>query len=176
MFLKELFLFSRVLFISFISFIVLFLFLNIKWGVVAFPVNEYGMYSGKLHVSDTQQVYRIYTNDQLVDFSKLSMSQRDMLQYSLDFYKTEKANNAAVYATMNRLLKRFFIGSFMKEENYTNKTEELQFYQWFQNRLGRISGTHVSRMAIFSQKYLWDKDSFKPVSEPLKIISIESYQ
>ena len=176
MFLKELFLFSRMLFISFLSFIVLFIFLNIKWGVVAFPINEYGMYSGKLYISDTQQVYQIYANDKLVDFATLSMSQRDKLQYSLDFYKNEKINNVSVYLTIKRILNKFLIGKLMKEENYLNHTDTTKFYNWFSDQLGNITGIRVSRLAIYSCNYCWRGDMFQPVSEPIKIISVEPFR
>ncbi len=173
MFLKELFLFSRTLFISFLAFIFLFIFLNIKWGIVAFPVNEYGMYSGKLYTSDTQQVYLVYANDTLIDFSRLSMTQRDMLQYSLDYYLNEKENNAAVYSNMKRVLTKLFIGKLMRVENYTNKLGPVTFNKWFTNKLSDITGMQIFRLAAYSCNYCWQSGRLKPVSEPIKLTGVE---
>jgi hypothetical protein len=174
MFLKKLFYFNRALFFLFVSFFVLFIFLNIKWGVVAFPVDEYGMYSGKYYTKDTQQVYLVYANGRQVDFSGLSMAERDVIQFSLDLFTEQKENNKIVFATMKRLLDKFLIGKFMQEEKYTNKQDTSVFNHWISNKISDITGTAVSKLEVYTQQYCWAQGSLQPVSEPLKMMHVES--
>ena len=103
----------------------------------------------------------------------MQMTQRDMLQYSLDYYLNEKENNAAVYSNMKRVLTKLFIGKLMRVENYTNKLGPVTFNKWFTNKLSDITGMQIFRLAAYSCNYCWQSGRLKPVSEPIKLTGVE---
>jgi hypothetical protein len=169
MFIKELYTYNRKGAIAFIAFILLFIFLNIKWGAVAFPINEYGMYSGKYPLNDTQFVYKIHAGETYVDFTKLPMAERDKLQYSLEFYERYKANNIEVYTTMKRLMSNMLLGQLMGEKQYTVSVDRIQFANWFNQMLSAILHKEISSSEIYIQPYVWQSSQLNPVAPPYKI-------
>jgi hypothetical protein len=173
MFLKELFYYSRLLFLSFVVFLFFFVYLNIKWGVVAFPINQYGMYSGKYTLKDTQQVYLIYADGNPIDVSKLAMAERDILLSSVDYFRTEKENNAAVFSTMKRVMGKFLIGKLMKEPIYSNLTNREGFKDWFRTKVEKITHTAIARIDVFYQKFYFKQDRLYPLTAPLKLPEFE---
>ncbi len=169
MFIKELYTYNRKGAIAFVVFILLFIFLNIKWGAVAFPINEYGMYSGKYPLKDTQFVYKIYAGDTYVDFTKLAMAERDKLQYSLEFYGRYKANNSQVFTTMKRLMSKLLIGKLMDEKQYIVSVDSMQFANWFNNMLSDILHKEISSSEIYIQPFIWQSSQLNLVAAPQKI-------
>jgi hypothetical protein len=93
MFLKQLYNYSKVLFFALIFFIMLFVYINYKWGVTATPIHQFGMFSSVMKKTDTQNIYHIYADDRLVDMSKIYFSKRDLLLNSIAFYKIQQQYN-----------------------------------------------------------------------------------
>ncbi len=169
MFLKELLHYNKKLFLCFVIFLAFFVFLNFKWGVVASPVHQFGMYSGRYTVKDTQEVYRIYVNEQLIDFTNLSLAQRDQLQFPLFYFERQKQNNLAVFTTMKRVLSKVLIGKLMKEEDYTNQVSSIAFTNWYSNKLQQMLGYPVTKLEVTAQKYIYQNNTLQPTAEPRKL-------
>lgn len=166
MFLKELYRHSKVAGIAVCIFLFTYIFLNIKWGIVAAPVFQYGMYSSPQHLKDTQVIYLVTFNTERVNFAALSYPQTDMLQLSLLYYEKQKDVNETVYQTMHRFLG--FTG-LMDHGKYTNHLSDQEFNLWFLKKLENILGYagEGEFVRIQKQKVIWKYDTFLPAAAPI---------
>ncbi|WP_462221946.1 hypothetical protein [Ferruginibacter sp.] len=169
MFIKNLYRYSKTAFIAFVLFIVLFIFINYKWGVVATPVYQYGMFSSVFRIKDTQTVYHIYINDTKLDISQYHFAERDMLLISLENYAKAPKNNSTIFFTMKGLLDKTGVGSLMQQSNYFNTVSDTNFTVWYKKLLQQTIGYPVLKTAVFTQKYILEGKSLKPVSSPQKL-------
>jgi hypothetical protein len=169
MFIKNLYQYSKTAFIAFVVFIVLFIFINYKWGVVATPVYQYGMFSSVVHIKDTQTVYHIYVNDTKLDITQYHFAERDMLLISLENYTKAPKSNSSIFFTMKRLLDKTGAGSLMQQSDYSNAVSDTAFTLWYKKLLQQAIGSSVLKAAAFTQKYIWEGKSLKPVSSPQKL-------
>ena len=169
MFIKKLWYYNKKAAVVFVLFILSWCFINLKQGAVATPLLQYGMFSGPFYLNDTQNVLHIYANDQLIDFTKYSMSERDQLQSFLEYYLTHKNNNVMVYTTIKRILSKVYIGKFMKEETYTCNLSDEEFSKWYIKVVEKITHEKVFKLAAYYQKYTWQTGQLIAVSKPLKI-------
>jgi hypothetical protein len=169
MFLKHLWDFNKAVALVFVLFILSWGYINYKQGAVAAPLFQYGMFSGKFFINDTQKVIRLYVNKQPVDFTQYSMVERDMLQIPLENYLEERKTNETIFYTMKRVLGKAGIGQLMKEEKYTNNITGKDFMKWYKKRLQKILGYPVNNVDAYLQKYTWKVNSLQPVDTPLKI-------
>jgi hypothetical protein len=169
MFLKELWFHNKKAALIFILFILSCGYINYKQGAVAAPLFQYGMYSGKFFIADTQKVIRLYANDSLVDFTKYSMVERDMMEISLDNYINQEKTNSDVFSSMHHLFARLGIDGLMKKPNYTNTVTDAQFAEWYKKLVTKIIGHPIVKLNGYIQKYIWQSGRLMPVEEPLKI-------
>ena len=169
MFIKKLYQHSKTTCLFFVGFIVAFVFINYKWGLVATPVLEYGMFSGSFHIKDTQTVMQIYLNDKRLDYTQYSVAQRDMIGSYPVAYLSEKEINDATFATMKRLLSKVGIGRWMQKEDYVNHITDETFAAWYKTLLEKITGEKINKLEVYKQKYLWDGNALAPAGEPNKI-------
>ncbi len=169
MFIKDLYQYSKTVFIAFVLFIVLFIFINYKWGAVATPVYQYGMFSSVFNIKDTQTVYHIYVNDKKLDITQYHFAERDMLLISLENYAKALKNNSAIFFTMKHLLDKTGAGNLMQQQNYSNTISDATFTVWYKKLLQQTIGYPVLRAAVFTQNYIWEGGSIKPVSTPQKL-------
>jgi len=165
MFLKELYKHSKTSCFVVVAFLLAFVFTFIKWGIVAAPVLHYGMYSAPVHVSDTQEVYRLNINNKPVNFGALSFMDRDILQVSLSDYEKQATVNASVYNTMHRFLG--FTG-LMSENKYSNHISDAEFTKWYKGKLKYITGSSVDSLSVYKQYFLWQQNELQPVGAPIK--------
>lgn len=175
MFLKQWWFYNKKAVLFFLLFISVWVFLNIKQGAVATPILQYGMYSEKYYSSDTQNVVRLYINNQPVDFSKLSMSARDQLQVSLESYLHQQQNNERVFNTMQRILNKAGIGQWMKKDYYVNTVTDKEFTGWYKNLAEKITGEKIFQLSAFQQKYAWQNGQLATIASPVKLNCIVSF-
>ena len=176
MFLKQLWKYNKKTFIGFILFLILMFFLNFKWGAAATPIYLYGMFSGKSFIKDTQVVYQLKINSKMLDYTKFSASKRDIIVSYLDSYLSEREVNLSIFLTMRELLKKFRIGLFMKEEDYTNNIKPATFLFWYKNILEKTLGEQINSLQIYNQKYLWNGSYLAPIGKASKIEGIDDIQ
>ncbi len=169
MFIKQLYRYNKMLCLIFIMFILSFVFINYKQGVVATPIFQYGMFSSKFYLKDTQNVFKIYVNDSLLDLSNFSFEERDMLLVVLESYGIYKARNEAVYKTMKQLYAKFRLENIMKPEVYLINITDETFTKWYMHNLEDIIGYPVLKLAIFQQGYQFQNKELKEVSSPKKL-------
>ena len=172
MFLKELWRYHKTGFALLVLFLGLMAFLNYKHGAVATPIFQYGMYSGRIYIRDTQKVYQLKVNNQLLNLSSYSFTERDIIQSSLINYKNQEAHNAAVFFTMKNLLSKFGIGRLMQQSSYSNNITDTAFTLWYKNIVQKIINYPVYNLEVYEQKYIWETNALKPASLPEKQLFI----
>ncbi len=172
MFLKECWRFNKMTTLVFVLFIFLWVYINYKQGAVATPILQYGMYSGRFYINDTQNVVRLVVNDKPLDFSNYNMSERDQMQIYLEDYISAKEKNEMVFNTMQRIFNKAGIGKYMKRDNFTNQVSDQDFTTWYKKMMEKITGEKISRLQVFQQKYIWRNGQLTAIAEPVKVTSI----
>ena len=162
MYLKKLYFYDKKIFFLFIIYFISFLFINFKSGLIVSPIMQYGMYSSISKMSDTISINRVYVNDTVLDFSQLSMADRDIINVSLDNFYGEKINNRNVYTTIKRVTKADKI---MKEKVYLNSITDQVFYNRYQTLLEKILNRKIHNIKILKQKYVWKNGVFFEVNK-----------
>lgn len=175
MFLKDLWFYNKKAVLFFLLFISIWVFLNVKQGAVATPILQYGMYSEKYYSSDTQNVVRLYINNQPVDYSKLSMSARDQLQVYLESYLHQQHNNERVFNTMQRIFNKVGIAQWMKKEYYVNTITDKEFTEWYTNLAEKITAEKIFQLSAFQQKYTWQNGQLTAITSPVKLKCIVAF-
>ncbi|MEO5944980.1 MAG: hypothetical protein ABIP30_17410 [Ferruginibacter sp.] len=145
----------------------LFIYLNYKWGITATPIHQFGMFSSVMKETDTQTIYHIYADDHLVDMSNVYFSKRDLLLNSIAFYKIQQQHNTSVFNILDPLFSKVKFPTW-DINNFSNDITDDQFLTWFKKRVSVFLGYRVQKIEIFSQKYLWAKEGFAPVSTAQK--------
>lgn len=169
MFVARLYKYSKTACIAFLTFILLFIFINYKWGAVATPIYQYGMFSTKFYMKDTQVVFKIYTNDKLLDITAYHFAERDMLLVSLENYMKQANVNTSIYNTMNKIP---VLNKLMKPQRYTNNISDTIFTAWYKGLLQQVTGKPVDKLEIYRQKVVWYNGNLNEVTAPQKIAFI----
>jgi len=168
MFIKQLYLHSKWLCFIFTGFIVLFIFINYKRGVVATPVLQYGMFSEVFHKADTQVAYHIYVNDKPLDITRYDFAKRDILLISLENYEKIKYNKI-IFSTIKTVLNKAGVGGLMQQEVYSNTINDTIFTNWYTRLVEQIVQYPVLKIAVLSQKFVWLANEMQPASAPEKL-------
>jgi hypothetical protein len=166
MFIAQLYKYSKTTCLAFIAFILLFIFVNYKWGAVATPIYQYGMFSSKFYMKDTQAVFKIYTNDKLLDITAYHFTERDMLTVSLENYMKEAKVNRSIYNTINKIP---VLTKLMKPEFYTNNISDTIFTAWYKGLLQQVTGKSVDKLEIYRQKMIWYSGTLNEVATAQKL-------
>ena len=151
MYLKKLYFYDKKIFFLFIIYFISFLYINFKSGIIVSPIMQYGMYSSMSKISDT-----------ILNFSQLSMADRDIIDVTLDNFYGEKINNRNVYTTIKRVAKADKI---MKEKIYLNSITDQVFYNRYQTLLENILNRKIYNIKILKQKYVWKNNFFFEVNK-----------
>jgi hypothetical protein len=175
MFLKDLWLYNKKVTLAFLLFILLWFFFNVKQGAVATPILQYAMFSENYHLGDTQNIVRLFINNQPVNFSELSVSGRDQLQVSLENYARQQQTNELFFTTMQRILNKAGVGQWMKKEYYTNTVTDQQFTEWYTQLAERITGEKIIHLSAFQQKFVLQNGRLTPVASPVKLNGIVAF-
>ena len=84
MFLVRLFKHDRIAAIIVSALLLGFIYLNYKWGFVATPLLQYGMYSQPVPIEGERTIYRILDADGIDQMPQLNFSERDQLTHYLN--------------------------------------------------------------------------------------------
>ena len=167
MFLKQLYHYNKYGLTVFVLFIVVFLYLNIKWGLVATPVYQYGMFSGRYSVNDTQQVVHFYAGSDRVPVEKLHFSDRDLLFSMVEKYEAQKTQNISLYNTIDGIYARFGLKNFVKAGSYQNDVNDTTFSNWLRFFLyHKMNNSDIGSVRYDHQPYQWQQGKMKPL--PIK--------
>jgi hypothetical protein len=166
MFLTQLYQYSKTLCLAFIAFILVFIVVNYKWGAVATPVYQYGMFSTKFYMKDTQVVFKIYANDKLLDITAYHFAERDMLLVSLENYMKQEKVNGSIYTSMSKIP---VLNQLMNPELYSNNIPDTIFTAWYKGLLQKVTGNTADKLEIYRQKVIWNNGNLREVTAPQKL-------
>ena len=175
MFLKKLYYFNKTAFTLLLLFVFTFIYINYKWGATATPVYQYGMFSSKFYIKDTQMAFKIYVDDKLLDVTKYPFAKRDMLFVSLENYTEQKNINATVYGVMKKIPEKIGLTGLMKPEVYANSIDDETFAKWYRKLLEKITGQPIIRLEVYQQKVLWQNSVLKEIAPPEKLSFFVTY-
>ena len=154
------------------GYFVLFIFLNVKHGIVATPVMQYGMFSSMQNSTDTQSVYEYYLNKEKILLNNYSFTERDILLTSLHDYLNHRDNNKAVFSSFNNVIQKVKINVTESEQLFYNHTNDTIFTNWYKDKLAAITNKKIKLLDIYIQKYIWKGDEFLKVDTAQKIKEI----
>jgi hypothetical protein len=172
MFIKNLYQYSKAMFLAFTLFVLAFIFINYKWGMVATPVLQYGMFSGVFHVKDTQTVYIVEANHKLINNGEISFTNRDIIQVYIDNYQRYKAVNWSVYNTMKKYIGYTGLSSFMNAGKYTAAISNTVFTNWYRSKMEAITGEPIVSLVVYRQHFVWQDTALTAIDVPSKLTCI----
>ena len=172
MFIKRLYRYNKALCILFLVYIVSFIVVNYKWGTVATPVLQYGMYSGIFKLKDTQTVYLVEANHRMVNCAGLSLTERDILQIYPESYRLQDRVNEDAFSTMQRYFRPVGLSGVMHYEKFHNRVNDSLFLKWYGGEVERFIGEPVKELKIYQQHYVWGGKNLQPAGTAIKLMSL----
>lgn len=172
MFLKKLYGHSKVLFVVFLSFLAAFIFFNYKWGVVATPIYQYGMFSGPVHLSDTLTMMEVNINGASPDMSQYSFISKDKMLVMPEKYLLSLLQNGTVEATMQSIFSKIGAGNWMHGNQFVPDVDSKTFMLWYQHQLQDFVKTKIDSIQIYQRKLLWNGSRIEPLGMPQKITKL----
>ncbi|MBC7867973.1 MAG: hypothetical protein H7X88_10625 [Gloeobacteraceae cyanobacterium ES-bin-316] len=157
------------MFLVFVMFIITFFFINYKWGIVAMPVLQFGMYSGRHYLKDPQTIYTLQINNKVLNPAQVSHVERDFIQHHLENFPAYKAGNEMVYKTMKKYLSFVGLARFVNYDNYNNTVTDAAFSNWFKPKLENIVHERILFLSASKQDFIWVGDKMLPVSTASKL-------
>lgn len=176
MFLKDLYLHSKKLFIVVTLFVTTFLYINYKQGIIISPIYEYGMYSGYFHLQDTLVAYHIYVNDKIVDPAILNLAERDLVFISPISFYMQAEHNDINFLMSNNIFNKMHIGKIIVKSNFENNTLEKDFLNWYRKLLQKVFSIAIKRFAIYKQSYIYQDNNIKVISSPQILYHFDTNQ
>ena len=158
------------MFLGFVTFLLAFLFINYKWGMVATPVLQFGMYSGKHHLSDTITVYRVEANGRLIEPENISEGENDFIQTYLQLYPSHKENNRVVAQALSKYL-GVFNGT--KSERPDTVTDQA-FTAWFRQKMQRLVAEPISTLQATRQYFKWSDKRLVPLDSAANLTFLDA--
>ena|SRR6218665_323587 len=172
MFIKQLYHYNKYWLVVFLCFILAFIYINYKWGVVATPVYQYGMFGGSYAIKDTQLVYDVSINNEWVSPARFNFVQRDMIYYMTQKYEEQKRSQMQIYATLNRLYSKAGLGNMVSEAAYRNTATDKDFAQWLLQYIQKENDP--AHLKVVVRKYQWQQGKMQAVS-PIQNTGIDTY-
>jgi hypothetical protein len=154
MFIKQLFNYSKLGAILFSGFIALFIFINYKWGATFAPASAYGMYSKPYQLKDTATSISVYIDGRKIDANALSFADNDIIQVYPDKYLHANSNNQQSVVTLQKLY-----GNLLNPLAYQNTTSETDFWNWYLQKLRKITKANFSSVNVRRNYYYFAEDT-----------------
>lgn len=172
MFLTQLYKYNKFLFTCLISFILLSSIVFYKWGAVATPIYQYGMFCKKFQLADTQQVYQISINNKLVDYSEFNQHDIDLTQEVIYNYVKQKKTNLEIYHTLHSFYAKLGLESIMKEEHFLNSLTDKEFVIWFASIIPRHKNVNPAELKVEQYYYLFNNQKLELITKTKVIDSL----
>lgn len=169
MFLKQLYNFNKFLFYFLILFILGSSLVFYKWGAVATPIYQYGMFCQKFHQSDTQSVYQFYINSKPINYSNYNQHDMDLTQEIVANYLKQKKTNPEIFKTMNGFYTKVGLRNFLCEERFLNLKSDKEFIIWLAKIIPQAATANPINLSLEQHNYVYKNKQFIKLNS-LKII------
>lgn len=161
MFIQKLWQHSKVFFLGFIFYIVLFAFINFKKGAIIAPVYQYGMFAGKFHLRDTQTVVLLVADKKdTINFADFKVADRDKLQFYAENLPFCEENNKQRMATFKSIFSKVGAGGLITESKFFCNTDKEKYSAWYLDMLNKIAGKNYQIFEVYKLKYTWENNRF----------------
>lgn len=169
MFLKKLYRHNKTLCLVVVAFLFAYIYLNYKWGMVATPIHQYGMFSGKHYFKDPLKVYFVKANGKNINEATISQIERDVLQTYPDYYEKQKSVNESVYNTVSAFFKYAAISAEKNRYKYLNTINDSLFTTWYQTKIREIIHEPLKYLEVTRQQFVWENGKLKPIDTAKKL-------
>lgn len=174
MYIVKLYTRQKLNFFLLVIFLILSIFINYKSGMIATPINLYGMFSGGFSLKDTLAVKKIILNGLPLNYSKYSYEKRDLMIGILDKYLVQEEHNKNIYETFQKVTQKLHLPINISSVTFTNQINNDIFNQWYAKLLTRICKKNIIKFEVNEQKYIWNGTALISVGTAVQIISYES--
>ena len=168
MFFKKLYGYNKSFCLAVVVFLMAYFYLNYKWGLIATPIQQYGMFSGKQFLKDTFTVYTVIANGKSINETEISQIERDAIQSYPEYYKKQEVNNEVVFHTLKKYFEYAGISMENQRYKYRNAINDSQFKYWFKSRIEKIPNEPMLNPVVYRQKLIWENNSLKAIDTPIK--------
>ena len=171
MFIGKLYRHSKPMFLLFVGFLFAFVFINYKWGMVATPVLQFGMYSGKHLLTDSIVVYSVIANNKKIEPSQISAGENDFIQTYLELYPTHRENNSLISAILNKYLGLMPGPRQLPEHPVTDKV----FTEWFSKKMQALVPEPIQSLQATRQQFIWINKKLAPAGIVSKLDFLDAH-
>lgn len=168
MFFKKLYGYNKSFCLAVVVFLMAYFYLNYKWGLIATPIQQYGMFSGKQFLKDTFTVYTVSANGKSINETTISQIERDAIQSYPEYYKKQEVNNEVVFFTLKKYFEYAGISMGNQQYKYRNAINDSQFNKWFKTRIEKIINEPVHNPVVHQQKLTWKNNNLIAIGSPIK--------
>lgn len=126
-----------------------------KWGAVATPIYQYGMFCEKFYMSDTQKVFQLYIDDKIISYKNYNQHDMDIVQEVIQNYINQKKSNPEIYTTLNRFYSKIGITSFINKKNYLNTISDEAFINWFAKNIPKNRCQNPKDLKVELHEFLY---------------------
>lgn len=169
MFLKQLYQHSKGLFLMFLLFVVAFVFLNLKWGMLSTPIYQYGMFSGPIYLKDTLRLTQVQVNGKAVNMSDQHFVSKDKMLVMPQKYLSATHQNSTVQKTMQGFFSKFGWGNLVELDGKDTLVNSHIFMDWYHQQLSATLHKKVDSIQLFQQTLIWDGNTIVPIGSPQKM-------
>ena len=160
MFIKQLYNYSKLLFLLMILFLTGQLFINYKFGVVVSPFLNYGMFSEVFTVKPQYQVWEVDVNGKRLQARDFSIQQWDKVILPIQYFYSINSSNELYRTEIRRLFNNLHITT--DEKKFLQTCNYLQFEQWYRSYLERVTGSSIHSLAIHYHAYQYNGSRLIP--------------
>lgn len=155
MYLKELFLQSKIWFTLVAIFIVFQLVNNLRQDVAISPVYQYGMYSAPIPPRPLYSSFEVKVNGRVLRPEHYTVQQWDKIILPLVYYSNAGCNNKMIYDNnIRRLLS--YVGITADPSNFIYPYNRQAFLEWYRLYLSSFIGEEAYSVEVNVNKYRFD--------------------
>ncbi len=166
MFIKKLWKYNKLYTVLVAVFLAAYFFINFKHGITTAPIYQYGMFSGKFSVTDTQTIFKIVINQtDTLDFNKLNYVQRDKISYFLEKAPYINEGNAKTYLTVKNIFSKFGLGTIINERKNNCDLKNAQTEEIILQLLENVTQTKINSYKVYQQFYAYNGKLLTPASQ-----------
>lgn len=171
MYLVKLYMHQKKNFLLLVIFFITSILVNYKSGIIATPINLYGMFSGAYSMADTLTINNVYIDGVPINYTKYSYEKRDLMIGMLDNYLAQEKSNKNIFETFKKLIQKINASINISYSTFTNKTDNNDFKKWYGRMLTKICKKSITQFAITSQKYVWNGKALTPLGTAVQIMN-----
>jgi hypothetical protein len=152
MYIRQLYSYSRLLFVIAIFVICSQLFVILIWGIEISPFYNYGMYSEVMTVKNSYPVFEIVQNGKKLRGQDFTPERWDKIILPVQYFTDIHKSNQLYETDIKRLLGKFHISA--NEKNFLSTCNYQQFEDWYKSYLSDVTNEKTQSLSVNYSTYL----------------------